>query len=227
MIEALMLFGSAARGDVSEGSDVDLLAVSCASKPFSKKLNGMEIQFIGVDDLIRMAESGDLFAMHLATEGKVIFDFVGHLARLKERATPKDCYEDERNKAFDLAWFLHDSAGVYDKAPLINKRIAWCVRTVVIAKLADAGEFIFSPRILAERFPDYHVPDLIGLRRSTSTSSNRFKHLISFLEGFEAIRPDCTSSEEYLRHFSKTNNAVALSTYNALEAPTAGWSVMY
>ncbi|EEE44249.1 anti-phage Hailong system nucleotidyltransferase HalB [Roseibium alexandrii] len=215
MIDALMLYGSAARRDTDENSDIDLLAVCNTDLPYSHKVNGIEIQFMNADKLIEMGQSGNLFAMHLAYEGQVIFDFSGHFSRLKDSAVPKKSYSEERKKALDLGWFLHDFGEEYDPA-LVNKRIAWCVRTVVISLLAEKGEIAFSPAVLAERFPLYEVPFLIGLRRSNLQSHARMIRLNSFLMGFCAMRPDASSPTEFLDYFNETQNEVAVGTYRQL-----------
>ena len=221
MIEALMLFGSAARGDTDENSDIDILAISSADLPFSRKVSGIEIQFMNADKLIEMGQSGNLFALHLAREGQVIFDFSGHLSCLKSSAVPKKSYSKERSEAFDLAWFLHDFGLQYESA-LVNKRIAWCVRTVTISLLVEKNEIIFSPSVLSERFPVHEVPFLIGLRRSDLQSHNRINRLKAFLVGFGAVRPDASSPKEFMEYFRETQNQVAIGTCRKLEAKFDG-----
>lgn len=215
MIEALMLFGSAARGDVNENSDIDLLVVTSDGHPFSQKLNGIELQFMSGEKLVELAKSGDLFALHLALEGQIIFDFSGHLSRLKSCASTKNSYAKERQLAFDLAWFLLDFGEAYEPA-LVNKRVAWCVRTVTISLLAEKGEIAFSPTVLSERFPNSEVPFLIELRRSESQSHERMTKLKTFLASFDAARPKAKSLTEFIEYFQKTQNKVAVGTYRKL-----------
>lgn len=226
MITALMLFGSAARGDVDKDSDIDLLAVSDTGRPFSQKNNGIEIQFIDADSLISLGKTGDLFALHLAREGEVIFDFCGQLSLLKSVAKPKNSYERERQWAFDLAWFFCEFGMEYEPK-LVNKRIAWCVRTVIISLLVERGDITYSPAKLSEKFPDREVPYPIGLRRSSLRSAERVHRLKTFLLGFNAIRPDVHSQRDFFEHFDETQNKVALTTYLKLEAGHNGNLVHY
>ncbi|MEP1575998.1 nucleotidyltransferase domain-containing protein [Roseibium album] len=226
MIEALMLYGSAARHDTDENSDIDILAVCDTDRPYSHKVDGIEIQFINAKKLIEMGRSGDLFALHLALEGQVIFDFSGQLSNLKSCAVPRKSYAKERREAFDLAWFLHDFGQEYEPE-LVNRRIAWCVRTVVISLLAEKNDIAFSPTVLAERFPLYGVPFLIDLRRSDLQTYARIGQLESFLFGFGATRPDASSPTEYLEYFCETKNKVAVSTYRKLEAESEGEGDIY
>ena len=217
MIESLMLFGSAARGDFDDNSDVDLLAVSKTDKPFSRKFNGIEIQFMDSDKLVELGKAGDLFALHLAKEGQIIFDFSGHFAELKKTAKIKKSYASERESAFDLAWYLHDFGDDYDPA-LVNKRIAWCARTVTISILAEKNEIVFSPSVLSSRFNGTEAGFLISLRRSTVTPPKRSIRLKRFLETFNALHPGAASEDAFIKYFLAKNNGVAVSTIKKLQS---------
>lgn len=217
MIEALMLFGSAARGDANEHSDVDLLAVISNQKPFSKKTYQAEFQFFSPEDLLKSASKGELFAIHLAFEGKIIYDTSGIFSKFKESLIIRRSYRQEVRWGGDLAWFLHDF-GIEKKASLVNKRVAWCVRTIAIANLVENGRNIFAPRLLASEYPHPYVADLIGLRRSITNNISRKRKLRNFLESIDFSHPPVISKKDFISYFKKTNNQVALHTIKNLQS---------
>lgn len=218
MIEALMLFGSAARGENDENSDVDLLAIAAEHKPFSKKTKQTEIQFLAPRELLKSASEGDLFAIHLAFEGKVIFDSTGVFTKFKEKLVIRKDYEREIGWGSDLAWFLHDFAMKNRNARLVNKRIAWCVRTIAIASLIQSGRILFSPKALAREYNHKHIDDLISLRRAEDRGAQRKRRLLGFLNSINSDRPDAKSERDYITHFETTGNLVALQTINGLRS---------
>uniref|UniRef100_UPI003CDF86E0 HalB n=1 Tax=Rhodobacteraceae bacterium QY30 TaxID=2033435 RepID=UPI003CDF86E0 len=216
-IEALMLFGSAARGESDKNSAVALLAVTSGVRPFSKKTEQTELQFLNPEELLRSASDGDLFAIHLAFEGKIIFDTTGVFTRFKERLVIRKDYGREIKWGNDLAWYLLDFGMNAENTTLVNKRIAWCVRTIAIARLVESGKIIFSPRALAKEFPRKHVSDLIGLRRSDEDSQTRKRRLAGFLDSIDSSRPSVSSEQEYVSHFERTENRVGLQTLHGLK----------
>lgn len=227
MIEALMLFGSAARGENDENSDVDLLAISSNHKPFSKKTKQTEIQFIPPEDLLKSAVEGDLFALHLAFEGRVVFDTSGVFTKFKEKLVIRRDYGREIGWGSDLAWFLHEFEMENDNVWLVNKRIAWCVRTIAIAKLVEKGKVIFAPKALAREFKHNHVAELIELRRSEDSSNQRKRHLSSFLLSIGSDLPISKSERDFIRHFENTGNLVAIQTVKRLRSKSDGQDLPY
>ena len=214
-VSGLMLFGSAARGDIGPDSDTDLLAISREGGPRSHKVNGIEIQFYSPAHLLKMGESGDLFAIHLAREGRVIFDFESVFATFYQITKPRDNYERERSRAIDLAWYLLRFGADYDSL-LVNRRIAWCVRTTLISILADRGQYVFSPKGLVSLFPEPCVSRLIALRRSDEDSVDRFSWLRDFLSEFSSAAGGQRTTKEFVEHFKLTGNDVAISTLKRL-----------
>ncbi|MDR6182769.1 anti-phage Hailong system nucleotidyltransferase HalB [Asaia bogorensis] len=217
MIEALMLFGSAARGDSDANSDIDMLAVNEHGKPFTRKISNFELQIMQFSDLFSMAQRGDLFAIHLCLEGKVIVDRRGLFPLIRNSLIIKTSYKTEISWAIDLAKYLLEFGASKD-LPLVNKRIAWCVRTIAIASLMEQNKPIFSPRLLAQEFQAPFFSDLIGLRRSTQDDLHRNNKLSSFLEYFNSKPRKKYSESDYYRIFKETNNAVGYGTFKKLNS---------
>jgi hypothetical protein len=215
-IDAMMLFGSAARGENTPSSDIDILAVTEDDAPFRRNFGAAEMQFLPKSELFSMSERGDIFAIHLALEGVVVFDVSGVFSEFKEKLCIKESYEDQRLMASELAWFILDMGPVFNNQFLINKRIAWCIRTMLISKLVERGRFVFSPHGIARAFDDVDVCALIELRRSKSMDEGRFVQLRRFIDKYGSPRPGVADIDEYKELFLKSRNSVALSTISAL-----------
>ncbi len=215
MIEGLMLFGSAARGDNDINSDVDILGIKDIERPMLRGHLGVDIQFFSPEKLLDLSREGNLFAIHLAYEGKVIFDSTGIFNTFKESLVVRKEYLNEKKWANDLAWYLY-----YEREAsnflLINKRIAWCVRTYLISVLVERGKVVFSPKNLKREFSDQFVSDLIDLRRSASNDEYRFFRLKEFVDRLNIGCPSVNNKNEFRAYFIETKNNVGLSTFDQL-----------
>jgi predicted nucleotidyltransferase len=221
MPEALILFGSVARGSETPTSDVDMLAVGGDTSAYSVKCNGVEIQNYTVDKFMSMAREGDLFGAHIAMEGKSIFDPHGVFVKYRETYSLKNSYLNEKKCAFDLANFLLFHGGTFENKDLVARRFAWAVRTVLIATLAEKGKFVFSPEGLHREFPYPWAFDLINLRRD-GAGKPYASAVIEFLAHFENTQLPLPQ-ERYFEIFEETRNTVALGTLqqlNEIERPT-------
>ena len=82
--EQVILFGSLARGDVGEWSDLDLLIVKETPEPFlqrSKEVALLCRAMVGVDYLVytpdeleKMIERGNPFILEALQEGRILYD---------------------------------------------------------------------------------------------------------------------------------------------------------
>lgn len=222
-ITALMLFGSAARGDYDESSDLDLLAVAQGDVPKLIRSDFAELQFLGEQTLLEMADRGDLFAIHLAFEGKVIFDIRGFFHKFRERLHVQKNYGHIRRAASDLGWFLVDHGRSFERdLDLVHKRAAWCVRTILISNLVESGRFIFSPSGLLNVYDTPAISRLLKLRRSTAASSRWPSDLQQFLGQFGSERPTSDGAAAYLTLFLSTENRVGIATVTRLSSGQGG-----
>ena len=79
----IILFGSFARGDINEGSDVDILVVADFKEPFLDRIKKLldlnefkiPIEPIGytVDEFEKMREGGNPFILEVVKRGKVLY----------------------------------------------------------------------------------------------------------------------------------------------------------
>lgn len=82
--QRVILFGSAARGEVDAESDLDVLVIKDTPEPFVERLETMarlcppgvhaDILVYTPDELQRMVEDGNPFILRALEEGKVIYE---------------------------------------------------------------------------------------------------------------------------------------------------------
>lgn len=216
MIDAMMLFGSAARGDAHDESDVDLLAIYEASNPYSLKKASLELQFMPFKELLKLAAEGDLFAIHLALEGKIIFDNKGIFKEFREKLHIKRDYKHTINQASSLGWFLLEHGYKSRNKIVLRKRITWCVRTILIARLVEKGRFIFSPNGIIGAFNDEAVTYLISNRKNKTVGKQTKFYFKKVIENYSNQKSQEFSRLEYLNYFEFKANNIAISTYKKL-----------
>ena len=105
-ILALVLFGSRARGDHDDRSDVDLLALAGHCGPTFSARPGVTISCYPLDHVLRRARSGDLFAFHLVAEGKVLYEREPVFNLVQRAFCFRSDYTREIEMASDVGWFL-------------------------------------------------------------------------------------------------------------------------
>src|SRR4051794_12455149 len=88
-VVGMALFGSRARADHSEGSDVGLLMWASDGPPQHFKQGILSLSFSSRSDLLVRAAAGDLFASDLAHEAFAVWDPRGLLEELRAAYRPK------------------------------------------------------------------------------------------------------------------------------------------
>ena len=216
-ISAMFLFGSHARGDEDIYSDTDLLLISHDDRPQHVQKGHLSTSIYPLDDLLRRARDGDLFVCHIAREAKAIYDPDDQLDLLRNHFVLRASYEQEIAQASDLGWFIIDFGHESQLQSLLNRRIAWCVRTILIAKSAELEQPVFSAAELAAFAGSSDVLKLIKNKETDRADPEALSMLGNFLLSFGAARfqRNVTSYGAYVKHFSETRNSVALSLIKA------------
>lgn len=218
-ISAVALFGSRARGDHGEGSDVDLLFITAERHPRHRTVNNLSLSLYPIDWLLDRAADGDLFICHLAHEAKPLYDPAGEFARVRSTFQFRDSYDREIRHASDLGWLLGRFADDLPNSSLANRRIAWCVRTILIAKSAERRRPIFAPSELTEFSGDATVATLIRQKSSDTAPSEAVLALLrEFLQKWGASDPvpDAGSPDEFKVVFRDSGNDVGCRTLSGL-----------
>lgn len=210
-ISAILLFGSRAREDNGRGSDTDLLLVSPPGMPQHKSIGHLSMFFYPWEKLAADARDGDLFVCHIVREAKPVFDPLGQLDQLRSQFQLRSSYAREIGHARDLGWFLDRHAGALN-SNLVVRRMVWCVRTILIAQLAEQGTPVFAPAALASAAPS--AADLLASRhqrRLDSAIRQRFRQFL-LLEGDNPPLPGRATLEDYRALFAQSLNKVGLQT---------------
>ncbi|MGE5502132.1 MAG: nucleotidyltransferase domain-containing protein [Ignavibacteriales bacterium] len=209
-IRAVILFGSAARGDAGRSSDVDLLLITPESHPRHTTMGNLSLSLYSARELLKRARKGNLFVCHIVQEGKVIYDESNYFQRLKDAFALRKSYAHDTRRACDVGWLIVERGRTLTRQNLVARRIAWCVRTILIARTAERGRPIFSPAALVSEanFPDAEM--LIRHRSRTKPARGAVAALRRFLifVGCESPLPPGSDAEAWRTHFANTGNAV-------------------
>lgn len=223
-ISAVALFGSRARGDGDESSDVDLLLVTTEEQPRHVTMGSISLSLYPLAKLLDQASKGDLFIGHLALEAKPIHDPEGELEQLRAKFRLRTSYAVEIGHASDLGWLLARFGDALPNAQLVNRRIAWCVRTILIARSAEQRRPIFSTAKLVEFAAEPKLEKLIKLKSTEFPPSDEIlAQTKAFLEKWGGDDPasSATTPEGYRAGFLQTENPVGVSTLDGLHDSVA------
>jgi hypothetical protein len=163
---SLVLFGSRARGDHRQSSDVDVLGiVETGTIRDAVAARGTAFYHYPLSYLSAKAISGDLFLLHLVTEGKILHDTAGLTANLFNSFQYKNNYDQEIREASAVVWFLVRRPEMLQRKAL-RRRLVWGLRTILIARAAQERRPAFSSAALSEYAQTPSLKSLID-KRST------------------------------------------------------------
>ncbi len=220
---AILLFGSRARRDNDPTSDTDLLFICQEPHPRHVSAGRTSMFFYPWNRLLADAQNGDLFVGHLVQEAQALSDPLNQLGQLRISFRLRASYQREIDHASDLGWFLSRFPD-YLKPSLTAKRMVWCVRTILIARLAESGNLVFAPRALADSAESSAASYLIMERRrrlpDEKMQRNFKRFLLMWTERQRWHREE--PAESFIKRFRETSNEVALKTLDQnTELPTS------
>lgn len=211
ILDALLLFGSRARGDHSASSDIDLLAVTDNKKPTVSGSDDASLFHYSFDWLRDKASAGDLFVWHLVTEAIAIYDPADNLNALRQEFRFKDDYRKELSHASDVGWLISLFG---DQMPVkeANRWFTWAVRTISIALAANLQKPAFSGTALADVLGYPQIDRLVRQKDKNTVDASDLSLLADFLQDMmsdELIHAE-GSIDDFKSHFEVTDNAVGL-----------------
>lgn len=211
-VSAILLFGSRAREDNRRGSDTDLLLIAPPGAPRHKSIGHLSMFFYPWEKLAEDARAGDLFVCHIVREAKPVFDPLLQLDRLRSLFRLRSSYAHEIAQARALGWLLDRHAGAFN-SQVVARRMVWCTRTILIARLAERGTPEFAPAALAASAPESAAGLLEDRhqRRADATMRHRFRHFLLRKGGKPPLPADATI-DDYRAFFVRTDNNVGLQT---------------
>lgn len=218
----LALFGSRARGDHSANSDIDLLLWTASGRPGHIRRGSVSISLYSRDDLLEKAARGDLFVGHLVTEAAALWDPLSLLAELRSAFEPRTFYDDVIQQAEDIGHYVLFNAAMIEPF-LLNRRIAWVARTILIARAIERGHLSFSPRFLTGFAELPAASCLIDGKDDVAFNSDRLLVFERFLERWGTGQAPREVASGYEQLFRRTANSFGLKTvYEAAEATSSG-----
>lgn len=217
-LDALWLFGSHARADGTNASDVDLLAVTHNEKTRHVCESNLSLFLYPWSILQDDARNGGLFVCHLALEAKSLFDPDDYLSSLKDAFKYRSDYSTEIAHATDLGWYLVRHGKRMDSG-LLARRALWSIRTILIARGAEQREPLFAPLLLAEQTQSIAGGELLRNRHCKRSNSEIRRSLRLFLEEETPLRSSSKLLErgDFIERFRSTSNGVAMSTLQQQE----------
>jgi len=217
-ILTLAIYGSRSRGDYTNSSDIDLFAIT-DEEYYKMVVDGktnLACYPMGLAE--QRAINGDLFILHICSEAKEIYGDGFYLMQLRNSFKYKKNYNHVKINAADLAWFLIDLSPKIRNTLLLNKRIAWCVRTILIASAAESRKSIFSKKGLVDYSGHQFVDNLISSKDLPVYNRTLIHNLEDFLISLGFYRPilSTISMDSYRELFFIKGNEMGLKTLMSL-----------
>ncbi len=163
----IMLYGSVARGDATPHSDIDVLALGPVQKSVLR--DNLSITVYETKKLLRMAEAGSLFVLHLRLEGHLLKDSNGILKDILDAWQPPDV--GRMRSGIAAACAILDSSEVQDDSRLesLTNVVIFLLRTALYLQCFELGRPCFGIAPVAEVLQDKRI--VAALRRDTATAS--------------------------------------------------------
>lgn len=216
---AQFVFGSYARRDFNEKSDIDILCVTEEAWQNNSSVGKINVSFFPKHNFLLNASNGDLFILHIIREAKTIYDPTSLYHQADKAFEYKTSYNFEISQASDLGHFLIDTSlnNTFDRnaSKIINKRLAWCARTILIARSVSKGSPVFDAHGLSKFAGSGAVKDFLGHKDNENILHEDLLILRGIILDFGISSRTLGQRKglaDKLRYFREKNNQVAVKT---------------
>jgi len=177
-VEALLIYGSQARGDAVPGSDLDLLALVTKPRP-SAYAGDVNVSYYTREQL--STGIGTLFGAHLQRDAKIVWDKHGQLTRAVADMGEVDTdrlFSRARNMSALFTSLDHD---LPKYLPGLLRQARYLLRSCLYAQAIAAGHPCFSVRELAIRHDDANLARLLASRQQGEVTVADLENCLSWL----------------------------------------------
>lgn len=184
--KCLALYGSCARGDDTSQSDIDFFTIHDENEYRMLVKGRLNFAMYPMNKAIEIMQNGSLFALHIKCEGKPVLN-APLFNSLINNFKYKDSYKDEIITATILANFIVKNSKKIRNQKLMNKNLAWCIRTILIAKSAENRTPLFSKKLLSSAYhneiiSEEEVSSLIDLKSESKQIGSAIHLARKFIE---------------------------------------------
>lgn len=151
-MKALAIFGSTARNDRNIDSDIDLIGIYDENIIKAKNCSNTSLFLYPEVLLSEKMLSGDLFALHLVKESVPLYG-EELLHKVYSNFKYKNSYGEEINTSLKLASEILKQYTQLNEYSEANKKIVWCLRTLIISLSAQDRAPVFSKQSISEYIP--------------------------------------------------------------------------
>ena len=137
-------------------------------------IGNLSLSFYPRRQLLQKARVGDLFIGHLVHEAVVIHDPFDLLLELRNAYRVSPNLRTEIVNAADLGYMILDHSSQFDDV-ILNRRIAWVVRTILIARAIESGQHVYAAGQLATMFNEPDALTLIVAKDEKNIQEDRLK----------------------------------------------------
>ncbi|MGE0818205.1 MAG: nucleotidyltransferase domain-containing protein [Candidatus Nanopelagicales bacterium] len=177
-VQSLLAYGSRARGDAVDSSDLDLLAIVPFARP--SLLGGLvSVSFYTREQLA--TAKGTLFGAHLSRDAKVLWDPDGSLAEAVSSMGDVDVDRlFSRVRAMSEV-FTNPERDLPKYLPGLLREARYLLRSCLYADAIRSGRPCFSVRELATRYGDPALADLLASRQDGAPSQRAHEECLGRL----------------------------------------------
>ncbi|MFP2384587.1 nucleotidyltransferase family protein [Enterobacter ludwigii] len=193
-ISCLVLFGSHATNEASEDSDIDLLGINNSTLRTVRENGKVNLSLYSFSELMKMAKAGNIFILHVLMDGVCVFN-QQIFNEIKDNFIYKKNYDIDIATAYYLARTILSEVDNISNWPVANKRISWCVRTILISISVEQRKPIFSKSKLASSCVNTGLCyedafSLVDAKSNKNKNTNVLNSLSKFLNHYRNYNKD-------------------------------------